>query len=118
MALWFLRGLRHGVATTRYPRGAPEPWTHALPTPLAFDASLLDTALADRLVALCPSSALRRDGQVLIYDVGACTACGRCWAAAPAAVQPSGVFELSATAREHLVKRITLPNPDAREELS
>lgn len=118
MALWFLRGLRRGVATTRYPRDAPEPWTHELPTPPVFDASLLDTALAERLVELCPSSALRRDGQVLIYDVGACTACGRCWAAAPAAVQPSRVFELSATARGHLVKRITLPKPAVRAELS
>jgi formate hydrogenlyase subunit 6/NADH:ubiquinone oxidoreductase subunit I len=45
---------------------------------------------------------------VLIFDVGACTACGRCREAAPGAVTASGEFELAATARGHLVKRIPL----------
>jgi len=40
--------------------------------------------------------------------VGACTACGRCREAAPGAVTASGEFELAATARGHLVKRIPL----------
>ncbi|MEB4211201.1 hypothetical protein [Mycobacterium sp. 94-17] len=104
--------------TTRYPRVAPEPWARDLPTPPVFDVSLLDTAIADELVAACPSSALRREDQALIYDIGACTACGRCWAAAPAAVHPSGVFELSTTTREHLVKRIVLVKSEPPEGLS
>jgi hypothetical protein len=108
MALWFVRGLRRGVQTTRYPRGAPEPWAASLPTPPVFDPSLLDTEAADRLVAICPSSALRRDNQVLIYDVGACTACGRCLGVAPGAARRSGTFELAATTRKQLVKRIAL----------
>jgi len=40
--------------------------------------------------------------------VGACTACGRCQEEAGSAVYPSGEFELAATSREHLVKRIPL----------
>jgi formate hydrogenlyase subunit 6/NADH:ubiquinone oxidoreductase subunit I len=45
---------------------------------------------------------------VLIFDAGACTACGRCLEAAPEAVTPSGEFELAARDRGHLVKRIPL----------
>jgi ferredoxin len=114
MALWFLRGLRRGVVTTRYPRGAPDPWTRKLPTPPVIDASLLDAETADRLVAICPSSALRRNANVLTYDVGACTACGRCLALAPQAIRPSGEFELAATARAQLIKHLSLgPAPQA-----
>ncbi|HTQ18888.1 hypothetical protein [Mycobacterium sp.] len=114
MALWFLRGLRRGVVTTRYPRGAPEPFTRELPSPPVFDASQLDTEVADRLVAICPSSALQRIDHALIYDVGACTACGRCLAAAPAAVRPSGVFELAATSRSALIKVVSLRKASPR----
>lgn len=118
MALWFLRGLRRGVVTTRYPGGVLEPWTRDLPTPPVFDSSLLDTQVADALVAVCPSAALRRGAHVLIYDVGACTACGRCLATAPDAVHPSGVFELAATTREQLIKLVPLRKTPRREGLS
>lgn len=118
MVLWFARGLRRGVVTTRYPLAAPEPWTRDLPTPPVFNGRLLDIDLADELVAICPSLALRRTDHTLIYDVGACTACGRCLAAAPEAVRPSGVFELAATARGQLIKRIPLQKSSRREGLS
>jgi formate hydrogenlyase subunit 6/NADH:ubiquinone oxidoreductase subunit I len=52
--------------------------------------------------------ALRRQDDVLIFDVGACTACGRCAEAAPDAITASGEFELAATARSALVKRIPI----------
>jgi formate hydrogenlyase subunit 6/NADH:ubiquinone oxidoreductase subunit I len=45
---------------------------------------------------------------VLVFDVGACTACGRCAEAAPHAVTSSGEFELAATARSALIKKIPL----------
>ena len=45
---------------------------------------------------------------VLVFDAGACTACGRCAEAAPHAVTSSGEFELAATARSALVKKIPL----------
>jgi hypothetical protein len=107
MPLWTLRGLRRGVVTTRYP-ARPEPSAGLLPTPPAFRPEALTRDLADDLAAVCPSRALRRDGDALVYDVGACTACGRCRAEAPQAVAASGEFELAAAARAHLVKRIPL----------
>jgi formate hydrogenlyase subunit 6/NADH:ubiquinone oxidoreductase subunit I len=107
MPLWFIRGLRRGIVTTRYP-ARPEPSAADLPTPPAFRPHRLDAGLADRLCGVCPSRALRREEDVLIFDVGACTACGRCREAAPEAVTVSGEFELAATARAHLVKRIPL----------
>ena len=107
MPLWTLRGLRRGVVTTRYP-ARPDPSAVLLPTPPVFRPDALTRDLADRLVAVCPSRALGHDGDVLVFDVGACTACGRCRAEAPRAAGDSGEFELAATAREHLVKRIPL----------
>jgi hypothetical protein len=107
VTLWFLRGLSRGVVTTRYPR-RPDASAASLPTPPAFLPQALGTELADRLVAVCPSRALARDRDELIFDVGACTACGRCQAEAPGAVGASGAFELAAADRAHLVKRIPL----------
>jgi len=107
MPLWFARGIRRGIVTTHYP-ARPERSAAGLPTPPAFRAASIDAALADRLTAVCPSQALHRDGAALIFDVGRCTACGRCQEAAPWAVTPSGEFELAATSRAHLVKQIRL----------
>jgi NAD-dependent dihydropyrimidine dehydrogenase PreA subunit len=107
MPMWTLRGLRRGVVTTRYP-ARPDPSADLLPTPPAFRPDALTRDVADRLVAVCPSQALARDGDVLVFDVGACTACGRCRAESPEATGTSGEFELAATAREYLIKRIPL----------
>jgi ferredoxin len=107
MTLWFIRGLRRGVVTTRFP-ARPEESARFLPTPPAFRASALTRETADRLAATCPGGALRRDGTALVYDVGRCTACGRCAAEAPHAVKSSGEFELAATERSVLIKRIPL----------
>lgn len=107
MPAWFLRGLRRGVVTTRYP-ARPDSSADDLPTPPKFRADRLTAAVAERLTAVCPSQALRRDGGVLVYDVGACTACGRCEEAAPGTAVPGGEFELAATRRLDLVKRIPL----------
>ena len=107
MPLWFLRGLSRGVVTTRYP-ARPDASAATLPTPPAFRPRLLTLQLADRLVAVCPSAALSRQDDVLVFDVGACTCCGRCAEAAPDAVTPSGQWELAATSRETLVKQIPI----------
>ena len=107
MPLWFARGLRRGVVTTRYPARS-DGSAAFLPTPPAFRPRQLTRQTADRLVAVCPSMALRRQDDVLIFDVGACTVCGRCAEAAPDAITPSGEFELAATARSALVKRIPI----------
>jgi hypothetical protein len=108
---WFLRGLRRRVVTTRYP-ARPEPSLATLPSPPAFRADLLTTELADRLAAVCPSAALSREDDVLRYDVGACTTCGRCAALGGNAVTPSGMVELAVTDRLMLVKRIPIGGGD------
>jgi len=106
--LWFLRGLRKGVVTTRYPRAA-DAWSGMLPTPPMFDSSLLTEELAERLVQGCPAGALRRDGDRLVLDLGACTGCGVCGDLGGAAVVvPSGCFELASRDRLALLKRIPI----------
>ena len=114
MPLWFARGLRRGVVTTRYP-ARPDSSAAFLPAPPAFRPRQLTRQTADRLIAVCPSTALSRPeegdgevGAVLVFDAGACTACGRCAEAAPHAVTSSREFELAATARSALVKKIPL----------
>jgi ferredoxin len=102
--LWFLRGLRKGVVTTRYPKRV-DAWAAALPSPPAFRAQLLTEARVDELVARCPSGAIGREGRSLVLDLGACTGCGRCLGPG---VEPSGVFELATTDRSRLLKRIPI----------
>ena len=107
MPLWFLRGVRRGIVTTCYP-ARPDASADWLPTPPAFRPSALTSEIADGLVATCPSQALRHEDDTLVFDTGACTACGRCRDVAPDAVIPSSEFELAATSRSDLVKRIPL----------
>jgi ferredoxin len=113
--LWFIRGIRRGVVTTRYP-ARPDESAVFLPAPPAFRPRALTKATADRLAGTCPSGALHveereRDGNTLVFDVGRCTACGRCAAEAPHAVTSSGAFELAATTRSVLIKTIPLRGP-------
>jgi ferredoxin-like protein FixX len=107
MALWFFRGLRRGVVTTRYPNRS-EPWAAELPSPPTFDPELVTDALADELVAACPTGALRRAGDELLLDVGSCTACGICVAIGAPALAPSREWELATSDRTALVKRIPI----------
>ena len=107
MPLWFVRGLRRGVVTTRYP-ARPDESAAWLPTPPAFRSRQLTREVADRMIAACPGPALSRRDDVLFFDVGACTACGRCAEVAPDAVTSSGVFELATTARSALIKKIPI----------
>ena len=107
MPLWFARGLRRGVVTTRYPARA-DASAALLPVPPVFRPGALTRDLADQLAAICPSRALAREGDTMIFDVGACVACGRCQEAAPAAVTTGGEFELATASRPGLVKRIPL----------
>lgn len=105
--LWFLRGIRKGIVTTRYPRGV-DAWAGRLPSPPVFDGSLLTPALADRLAAGCPARALRRDGDELVLDLGGCTGCGVCVELGGDTVSASGQFELASRDREALLKRIPI----------
>jgi formate hydrogenlyase subunit 6/NADH:ubiquinone oxidoreductase subunit I len=107
MPFWFARGLRRGVVTTRYP-ARPDGSAAFLPTPPTFRSRELTREAVDRMAALCPSHALHRRDDVLVFDVGACTACGWCAEVAPGAVISSGEFELTATSRPALVKEIPI----------
>jgi hypothetical protein len=111
MAIWFLRGLRRGVVTTRYPRRI-DPWTQDLPTPPAFHSARLKPELAQRLVQACPSGTLACEDDELIVDLGRCTGCGRCVAVGEGAVAPSGEFELASCDRRALVKRVAIGGGD------
>jgi len=107
MPLWFARGLRRGVVTTRYP-ARPDGSAVALPTPPAFRPLLLTREIVDRMIAQCPGTALSRAADTLVFDAGSCTACGRCARVAPHAVTPSGEFELAATTRSALIKMVPI----------
>ncbi|MGH2859629.1 MAG: hypothetical protein ACRDMJ_19315 [Solirubrobacteraceae bacterium] len=107
MALWFYRGLRRGIATTRYPR-AVDPWAHRLPSPPAFHSARLTTELADHLAAACMASALSRSDHELVIDLGRCTGCGRCIALGQGAAEPSGEFLLATSDRGALIKRVPI----------
>jgi hypothetical protein len=105
--LWFLRGIRKGVVTTRYPRGR-DSWAAQLPSPPSFRGELLTVDLAERLSDACPAGALWRDGTDLVLDLGGCTGCGRCREVGGEAVVASGEFELSSRDRSALLKRIAI----------
>jgi len=107
MALWFLRGLRRGVLTTRYPAGV-DAWASSLPSPPTFDPARLTLEAVGRMVVACPADALQTDGRELVVDLGACCGCGNCGAVAPDVVRPSGVWELATGDRRHLIKRLPI----------
>jgi len=111
MAFWFYRGLRRGIATTRYPKTV-DPWTEGLAGPPSFHSRSLTVATADRLVAACPATALRRDERRLVVDLGRCTGCGRCIELGGSAVEPSHVFELATPERSALIKHVPIRGGD------
>lgn len=107
MALWFLRGLRRGVLSTRYP-AAVDDWAASLPSPPVFDPAGLTLEAVGRLVVACPADALTIDGRELVVDLGACCGCGSCFAAAPDVARPSRAWELATRDRPRLVKRLPI----------
>jgi Ni,Fe-hydrogenase III small subunit len=79
MIEWLVRGLRHGVVTTRYPRRAE-------PAPAGYRGRV-DVLRADgaspALEEVCPTRAIAvRDGEVSL-DRGRCILCGACVARDP-----------------------------------
>ena len=105
--LWFLRGLRRGVVTTRYPARL-DAWAPLLPSPPAFRSDRLTADVVERLLDACPDRALSRDIDVLVLDLGACTACGRCAEVGGEAVVPSGAALLATGDRGALRKRVPI----------
>jgi len=107
MAFWFYRGVRKGIATTRYPKTV-DPWARELPSAPGFHAARLTLPLVDRLVNECPAGALAREDRELVVDLGRCTGCGRCLELGHGAVRPTGEFLLASSDRAALIKRVPI----------
>src|SRR5437899_1056397 len=73
MPLWFVRGLRRGVVTTRYP-GRPDPSAADLPTPPCFRPERLDRQVAERRRQRIAGQSAR-SLHVRTLDTGCCAAC-------------------------------------------
>src|SRR5512140_1548932 len=72
-------------------------------------SSLLTTGIAERDVAVCPTSALaikQTDGQMLFeLDYGECIGCERCFAQSDGALVPADKLHCCGASRHHLVRR-------------
>jgi len=98
MIAWFLRGLRKGRVTTRYP-GEPEP----APTGLRGRIIVTNDGNADPALAdVCPTGAIAvSEGQIDV-DRGRCILCGRCAAQAPMRFAFQATHETAARDRQAL----------------
>src|ERR1700735_863635 len=113
--MWVLRGLRHGVLTTRWP-ARPDEYAQGSRGPAAVLTSRV--AAAENLSSLCPTGAIGVSGPDVSLDQGRCVQCGRCitarhemfgWSAGPAA---------AAIARSALVVPQLAENPENLAEIS
>jgi hypothetical protein len=107
MAFWFYRGVRKGIATTRYPKTV-DPWARGLPSAPGFHTARLTIPLVDRLARECPAAAIVREDLELVVDLGRCTGCGCCVGVGEGAVRPTGEFLLSTADRTALIKRVPI----------
>ena len=108
----FLRPLRRGRVTSRYPAAPPE-----LPA-AARGLPVLDPALCDATGACagaCPTGAIEVDADGWRLDAGACVMCDACVAACPTgALRHGGMIELAARGRRELVVLQQSAGPAAR----
>ncbi|MGI8824962.1 MAG: hypothetical protein ACR2JC_04820 [Chloroflexota bacterium] len=94
---WIGKGLRTGVLTTRYPRGAAhfQGWT--VP---GIDVALLRPEDCSLLARVCPTGALSctvsSEAQELVLDYGRCISCGFCARVLPGTVVMTSEIDLSA----------------------
>ena len=99
MLKWLLRGLRHGVVTTRYP-------ARAEPAPSGFRGrvSVLDALNApENLADLCPTDAIQVKDALVSLDRGRCILCGACVANAPDRFAFEATYETAVRRRSALV---------------
>ncbi|HZT54568.1 MAG TPA: hypothetical protein VE995_09315 [Gaiellaceae bacterium] len=99
MLEWLVRGLRHGVLTTGYPRETE-------PAPAGFRGRVAVTRAeggSAALERLCPTGAIRvRSGRVLL-DRGRCVLCGACVEQAPERFAFVADYETATRSRAALV---------------
>lgn len=79
MIEWLVRGLRHGIVTTRYPRAAEAPSAGFRGTVAVLPGPPADAGLAD----VCPTGAIAVDDGSVSVDRGRCILCGACVARDP-----------------------------------
>jgi Ni,Fe-hydrogenase III small subunit/ferredoxin len=110
---WALRGIRHGVVTTRYPRRS-DPYFDEFPATVEVVRSpearhnLHENLTQATLDELCPTGALElTDSTVgdLTVDRGACIACGRCVEARPDLFSWRSGADVASLSRHALVAR-------------
>lgn len=99
MLEWLLRGLRHGIVTTRYPRRSED-----APPGFRGSVALLDRAGAPAaLTELCPTGAIAVEDGAVSLDRGRCILCGACVAAEPERFAFVSGYETAARRRSALV---------------
>jgi Ni,Fe-hydrogenase III small subunit/ferredoxin len=111
---WSLRGLRNGVVSTGYPR-RPDPYAEAFPAavrPLVSGPINGGPANGIPVDTLCPTGAIRSEGDVLRVDTGRCILCGRCVRERP---DLFGWIPGSQTARLHRQALVVPQLPDTDE---
>jgi Ni,Fe-hydrogenase III small subunit/ferredoxin len=121
---WALRGLRHGVVTTGYPRHA-DPYFDAFPATVEVrhDAEARPARAAVTQAALdelCPTGALEAvDGPAreVTVDRGACIGCGRCVEGRPDLFAWRAGADVAALTRHTLVARSELSSDHALAQL-
>jgi Ni,Fe-hydrogenase III small subunit/ferredoxin len=108
VSIWVLRGLRDGIATTRWP-ARPDPYADGWRGPAAVRPG---AGPGPGLGGLCPTGAIEDGGGTVTVDQGSCILCGRCVTERP------DVFEWSAGAtgdRAAALTRQALIVPDTPE---
>jgi Ni,Fe-hydrogenase III small subunit/ferredoxin-like protein FixX len=71
----------------------------------AVDASRLNHAIAERVVAACPTAALALTGAQLVLDYGACIGCGRCIEAGEGAFAAAEKLSACGVSKAGLMRR-------------
>jgi Ni,Fe-hydrogenase III small subunit/ferredoxin len=110
---WILRGgVRHGVATTGYPR-RPDRYAEEFPAAVGplRPGPPNGTPIPD---TLCPTKAIRSEGEVLRVDTGRCILCGRCTRERP---ELFGSAPGSQTAQVHRDALVVPQLPDTDEAI-
>jgi Ni,Fe-hydrogenase III small subunit/ferredoxin len=115
---WAVRGLRHGIVTTAYPRRADDygPGFSGAVT-VTSERSAVSSAELAVVSTQCPTGAIDVRDSVPSVDRGACILCGRCTQLAPAFFSMTPALETSSLSRSALVVPSHPESGDALDEV-